>query len=405
MCFKLNLTELRTILPRRALGVLSILAGSAFSLISPGSLALDYDIGFDSGNDIGSQVVCSGNCPTITTQYAREGRGAMRSYLNRKNSKTSDRTEVKFPGGSNGPQKMKFGRDYWIGFSTMLPRNWSHLKTGGEMLAQIHGTLNKATGVSGVPFEIRPKNGDWRIITRGQNMTNKVYTLNSVYEDVGRWVDWVIHYRPSYNSNGIIRVWKDGALVVNQTDRRTAYKSDIGPYWKMGLYLPWKDRNCCDGDPVDRVVYHDALRIASGAQAGYLDVAPRGESTIGQGSESTKPEPEPAPESEPAPEPDSGSTEPAQELIDSYVGFVNLANRDSVQGQVDIVIDAQDPDGIRYVAFWVEGERVGKLSSPPYNFVFDSRPYAGTSRLRLKAYAFDNKGNVMKEVSRVNVSR
>ena len=76
-----------------------------------------------------------------------------------------------------------------------------------------------------------------------------------------------------------------------------------------------------------------------------------------------------------------------------------------VLGQVDVVIDAQDPDGIRYVAFWVGDERVGKLSSPPYSFVFDSRPYAGTSNLRLKAYAHDNKGNMMRTVTRVKVSR
>jgi hypothetical protein len=356
----------------------------------------EFDIGFESSDIIGSVIMCSGNCPTITTQYSREGTGALRSYLNRKTSKISYRTEMTLPGGMDGEQKMTFGRDYWIGFSTMLPRNWTHLRTGGEMLAQIHGSSSSGNGDGGVPFEIRPKNGDWRIITRGQNETNKTYTLNSVYEDVGRWVDWVIYYRPSYNSNGIIKVWKDGALVVNQTGRRTAFKSNIGPYWKMGLYLPWKNRNCCDGDPVDRVVYHDAFRVASGSGASYQDVAPRGGSNyVADGGTSTS-DGSTSGSCSSCGSTSSGSTE-------FYVEITNPKQGATVRGDVNIAVDARDPDGIRRVVFWVEQEKIGELSNPPYNFVFDSRSYAGTSSLRLKAVAFDNKGNKVRNVTRVNV--
>jgi hypothetical protein len=70
---------------------------------------------------------------------------------------------------------------------------------------------------------------------------------------------------------------------------------------------------------------------------------------------------------------------------------------------VDVVIDARDPDGIREVVFWAEDKIVGKRTSPPYNFVFDSRPHSGESGFRLKAVAFDKKGNKMRKVTRVSV--
>jgi polysaccharide lyase-like protein len=246
-------------------------------------VSLDYNVDFES-DAVFEDVSCSGNCPTIDTAYAREGKSALKSSLNRRTSDVSFRTEMKIRGGMRGPQKMTWGRDYWIGFSILLPNDWIH-SGDGELLAQIHASPNDGRGYSGVPFEIRAGRGDWEIWTRGQSVKKKLYTLNDAYTDRGHWVDWVVHYRPSYDSNGIIRVWKNGALVVDQTDRPTAAKSNIGPYWKMGVYAGvWKDRNCCNNTPEEKVVYHDALRIASGPDAGYHDVAPQGQATKQPGS-------------------------------------------------------------------------------------------------------------------------
>jgi uncharacterized membrane protein YgcG len=391
---------------RSALGALAVLLGSSF--MSPSGYALDYNVDFESNNAFNT-ISCSGNCPTISSQYAREGRSSLKSSLNRRTSKVSFRTEMKIRGGMTGRQKMTWNRDYWIGFSVLLPRGWTH-SGDGELLAQIHGSPNNGKGTSDVPFEIRAGRGDWQVWTRGSG--GKLYTLNSAYEDVGRWVDWVIHYRPSYNGNGVIQVWKDGALVINEGRRSNTRQSNIGPYWKMGVYAGlWKDRNCCRNSPEAKVVYHDALRIASGSNARYADVAPRGgavfepESPSSGGSSGSGSGSGSSSGSDSGSGSSSGSTSEPIPATDSFVGITNLNNYQEVSGVVDVVIEARDPDGIDKVVFWVEDKIIGQRSNPPYNFSFDSRSLAGKDGVRLKAVAFDERGNKMRKVTRVSVRR
>jgi Polysaccharide lyase/Bacterial Ig domain len=403
---------------RRALrsvtGITLLAGGSTLAQVSWAEL--DYNIDFES-DSVFNTISCSGNCPTVSSQYAREGRSSLKSSLNRRTSEVSFRTEMKVRGGMTGPQKMTWNRDYWIGFSILLPRGWTH-SGDGELLAQVHGSPNNGVGTSDVPFEIRAGRGDWQIWTRGAG--GKLHTLNSAYEDVGRWVDWVVHYRPSYNGNGVIRVWKDGALVLNEGARSNTRQSNIGPYWKMGVYAGlWKDRNCCNGSPEAKVVYHDALRIASGPNASYADVAPRGGVVFEPESAPSDPEPQASAESGSSPgvgsESDStsgstsgsgsssGSTSEPIPAADSFVGITNLNNYQDVKGLVDVTIEARDPDGIRKVVFWVDKEIIGELMNPPYKFSFDSRPLAGQNGVRLKAVAFDNNGDKLRKVTRVDV--
>jgi hypothetical protein len=115
--------------------------------------------------------------------------------------------------------------------------------------------------------------GKWKLTSRWEEGM-KEWLLNNVSEDVGHWTDWVIHYKPSYGSQGVLEVWKNGQRVAQRIGPNT-YRSTVGPYFKMGLYLGWQDRNCCDDKKSEKVVYHDALRIASGPEAGYTDVVPQ----------------------------------------------------------------------------------------------------------------------------------
>lgn len=229
----------------------------------------DCEFNFENDYDIQDDFRCSGNCPKITTEFAREGTSSLRSYINRYNSKESYRTEITFQGGIDGRQKMVYNRDYWVGFSTLFPQNWKHSGTT-EIVAQVHTTQE-----GGVPLAIRAGKGYWQVLSRGNRTKMTTYDLNSVYDDLGRWVDWVVRYKPSYRSEGVLKVWKDGELVVNQIGRPTAFKAEVGPYFKFGMYLSWRDRDCCDDMPPGKKVYHDALRIASGPNVKFRDVAPR----------------------------------------------------------------------------------------------------------------------------------
>jgi hypothetical protein len=226
------------------------------------SFALDQEHNFESGQ---FTMSCSGNCPTVTTKYAREGKYSMESYVNRNTSPFSFRTEATLK-----PKiTLQRNRDYWFGFSVLLPVGWE-VPNVFELIAQFHAS--EPTGSP--PFAILTGSGKWKINSRYDGGM-KDWFLNDVSEDVGKWTDWVIHYKPSLDAQGIVEVWKNGKLVASRTGPNDFSSASVGPYFKMGMYLGWKDRTCCNSYKPEKVVYHDALRVASGPLAKYEDVAPR----------------------------------------------------------------------------------------------------------------------------------
>jgi Polysaccharide lyase len=234
------------------------------------SAGLDQEHNFESGQ---LTLECSGNCPTVTTKYAREGKYAMESYVNRLTSTNSFRTEATL----KTPNKLEYNKDYWYGFSTYLSSGWE-VPDKFEILAQFHHTPDAGAGGS-PPFAIYSGTGRWKVSNTNHLGEKKEWLLNSVYDDVGKWTDWVIHFKPSYESQGVLEVWKDGLLVATIYGSNT-FQNKVGPYFKMGMYLGWKDRNCCNDKSPEKRVYHDALRIASGPNATYSDVAPRNHSSL-----------------------------------------------------------------------------------------------------------------------------
>ena len=102
--------------------------------------ALDQEHNFESGQ---LTLECSGNCPTVTTKYAREGKYSMESYVNRLTSTNSFRTEAVL---KTNP-KMEFNKDYWYGFSIYLPYGWE-VPDKFEVLAQFHHTPDAGAGGS-----------------------------------------------------------------------------------------------------------------------------------------------------------------------------------------------------------------------------------------------------------------
>lgn len=227
----------------------------------------EYD--FESGT---LDLACSGNCPTVSNKYARSGEYSMEAYLNRLTSPTAFRTEAVIPGQA---KTMEWETDYWIGFSMYLPSGWEAPSTDEgqwEILMQIHSA---SSGNGGPPLRIETRTGNWQVMSRAVAGPYKVWTLNSVFEDVGRWTDWVIHIRPSQSSTGILQIWKDGAYIGGRNGPNTYAGDEEGPYLKLGIYSGPRERDCCKNDRVEKWVYYDALRIASGPDAVYDDVAPR----------------------------------------------------------------------------------------------------------------------------------
>lgn len=82
-----------------------------------------------------------------------------------------------------------------------------------------------------------------------------------------------------------------------------------------------------------------------------------------------------------------------QDVIDPTVSIVNPQGGQTVEGSVKIVAVAEDERSIRKVSFFVDGDSVSSDFTYPYNFDWDTTPYADSTNHTIYAKAFDGGGN------------
>jgi hypothetical protein len=229
---------------------------------------------FEKGQLTGWRI--SGNAPQVTNRPVRAGRYAMKTPLNRNKDKVPYRTEVSGPGSD-------VGKEYWYGFSILLPEDYVPDKVW-EIVAQWHGVPDFKIGENwrNPVMALSTTDGKWDLVSRWDAKENtfkggrrtyggtRKYNLGAYR--TGVWTDWVIHVKWSYDSEGFLKVWKNGAKVVDQ-EGPNAFNDKKGPYFKMGLYKGWKNPNNPSDAVSSRVLYHDEFRM-SGAGGGYDDVSP-----------------------------------------------------------------------------------------------------------------------------------
>ena len=80
----------------------------------------------------------------------------------------------------------------------------------------------------------------------------------------GCWTDWVVHVKWSYQSDGILQIWKNGEKVVDQNGPN-AFNDAHGPFFKMGLYKGWRNpptqtRRRDQAGPLPRRIPHGRRR-------------------------------------------------------------------------------------------------------------------------------------------------
>ena len=229
---------------------------------------------FETANLKGWRV--SGNAPQITTHPTRAGRYAMKTSLDRHKDKVAYRTEVSGPGSD-------VGKEYWYGFSIFLPETYVPDKVW-EIVAQWHGVPDFKIGEDwrNPVMALSTNGGKWGFVSRWDAKRNtfeggkrryggtKNYDLGPYR--TGVWTDWVVHVKWSYESDGILEVWKNEKKLIRQKGPN-AFNDSKGPYFKMGLYKGWKKPEN-RSDAVDsRLLYHDEFRMAEGPEH-YADVAP-----------------------------------------------------------------------------------------------------------------------------------
>lgn len=276
-----------------------------------------------------------GTMPVITQDHARHGRYAMKAYLNKNTSRIPYRTMIidawhtTSDANNRTERNVPFFEDTWVGFSIYLPSkgpgNWMAPSNSYELLAQWHDShvsfpapswdLEEFKnplfhiGVTDIPhsparqWEIEyigesrtpfPVHGTPRPFKYETNVTKR---LGPIDGDLDRWVDWVVRIRwnfwkvgtsnnstawnPAVRDNlagtptcGLIQVWKDGKLVLDESPVQIGSNDSAGPTFSAGLYKGWKTPERRNADSVvDRLMYFDEFKYG-GKYASYADVAP-----------------------------------------------------------------------------------------------------------------------------------
>jgi hypothetical protein len=108
-------------------------------------------------------------------------------------------------------------------------------------------------------------------ITTAGSFKKISWTVGKV--EKGKWVDWVIHAKWSYSSDGILKIWKNNQLIVNYTGPNL-FNDQQPEFIMFGIYKAWWKSN----PPSQRntlTAYFDEVKIGD-ANSSYDDVAPSG---------------------------------------------------------------------------------------------------------------------------------
>lgn len=277
----------------------------------------------------------AGTMPEITQEHALAGKYAMKAYLNKNTSPTPYRTMLQTAWDTTSDPAnqtdthARFFEDSWIGFGIYLPSkgpgNWQQASTNYEILAQWHDahrpfpppswdkeeSKNPLFSLS-VTSKPNPPTRHWKVNFLGESKTpwpilgsprpwhyesSKSFDLGPIDADLDKWTTWVIRIRWNFwkvgSTNnkanwevgwydnvagspkcGLVQVWKNGKLVVDQSPIQVEANDNAGPAFSVGLYKGWRTQATrdADHDVTDRLMYFDEFRYG-GKGASFADVS------------------------------------------------------------------------------------------------------------------------------------
>jgi hypothetical protein len=264
-----------------AAGATSMLCLNQLQAAEPAPKLL-YDLDFEKGSMSGWRTPGDKNtAPQLATSITRSGKFAMRSFLDSSDPDPEKRERAEVVADRTA-EVTKIGEEYWYGWSVYLASPWPVDKTHPELLTQFHNTKDQGEIAGKNPtlaFSIKQGSDHWTIYNRSDptavtlNLNAKVtntYDGGPVVAD--QWTDWVVNVKWSYKSDGFLKIWRDGELIVNAKGP-TSFNDQMGPHFKMGIYKSAWNRRAPDPLVKTRLAYHDEFRMA-GADGSYEAVAP-----------------------------------------------------------------------------------------------------------------------------------
>jgi hypothetical protein len=170
------------------------------------------------------------------------------------------------------------GKDTWFGFSNRIDESWEFGKRG-DIVFNVHKRREAGDAHGRQPLSLYVKNGRWELGVRGD--ANRKSTLKSTKSarfdlgpvEKGKWNDWVIRYKPSFNDDGEVEVWKDGQKVVSHKGAN-AFNDRRPGFAKFGIYRPRGG-----GTVGRRIIDFDEVKVGDESSR-FEDVSPEGLSPL-----------------------------------------------------------------------------------------------------------------------------
>lgn len=219
--------------------------------------------------------ICCQHSAMIATSPTQEGDRVVKFtlYKNDPDVATSRRSELRLNAVTNRSE-------YWYGFSNYLPSSFVKDRSM-EIVAQWNAKPDRNLGEDwrSPQLYLKTENGRWKIVRRWDsqpltknNTPEGKETIDLGAYQTGVWTRWVFHVKWSYQSDGLVEVWKNGKLVLRKTGSNT-YNDKVGPFQKFGIYKPdWKYKPH-RSKITTRVIYYDDIRMGK-ASASYQDITP-----------------------------------------------------------------------------------------------------------------------------------
>ncbi|MEB3211083.1 MAG: polysaccharide lyase, partial [Leptolyngbyaceae bacterium] len=153
------------------------------------------------------------------------------------------RAELASPSGEPGVER-------WYYFSIYIPEDWE-FDHQSEVFAQWHPVPDKDLGeqtaegpplimyIDGNQISITNRS-DPAAVTSADSPTRRAEMVWEGAYEKGEWIDWAVRVKWSYESDGILQIWKDEQLLVDQKGPNS-YNDARSPYLKLGIYkFVWK---------------------------------------------------------------------------------------------------------------------------------------------------------------------
>src|ERR1700754_2891267 len=253
---------------------MSVLFCILLLLLLPSAKQEDMDIDpmllestFEDAHDFDkwSKETCRPGALEISTEVARKGRSSARFEFTK-----ADVTDFNGYVRSELRLGSETENERWYGFSNYLPSDFV-ADPLPEKIAQWHEVPDWELGESwrSPPISLGIENDRfylqilWAAAAVNTNATRdgeKKVDLGPVDKD--KWNDWVFHIKFSYQSDGIVEIWKNKQKIFDYSGPNSFNDKHL-PYFKIGIYK-WGWKGWASYSPEEkRVLFYDEVRIGN----------------------------------------------------------------------------------------------------------------------------------------------